>query len=84
MPVWWRWYYYICPVSWTLYGLVISQYGDMDDMLDNGVTVKQFLKSYFGFEHKFLGPVAGIVTAFVILFGLIFAVSIKVFNFQKR
>ncbi|RXH69040.1 hypothetical protein DVH24_031373 [Malus domestica] len=71
-------------ISWTLYGLVISQYGDMDDMLDNGVTVKQFLKSYFGFEHKFLGPVAGIVTAFVILFGLIFAVSIKVFNFQKR
>lgn len=78
------WYYWICPVAWTLYGLVASQYGDIDDVLDNGETVKQFLKDYFGFKHDFLGVVAGVVAAFVVLFGLIFAISIKVFNFQKR
>ncbi|KAL6334317.1 hypothetical protein AAG906_014718 [Vitis piasezkii] len=22
IPVWWRWYYWICPVAWTLYGLL--------------------------------------------------------------
>ncbi|KAJ4707956.1 Pleiotropic drug resistance ABC transporter [Melia azedarach] len=27
IPIWWRWYYWICPVSWTLYGLVVSQFG---------------------------------------------------------
>lgn len=84
IPVWWMWYYWICPVAWTLYGLVASQYGDIDDVLDNGETVKQFLKDYFGFKHDFLGVVAGVVAAFVVLFGLIFAISIKVFNFQKR
>ncbi|BFG24580.1 hypothetical protein CerSpe_108540 [Prunus speciosa] len=84
IPVWWIWYYWICPVAWTLYGLVASQYGDIDDVLDNGETVKQFLKDYFGFKYDFLGVVAGVVAAFVVLFGLIFAISIKVFNFQKR
>ncbi|KAK2651443.1 hypothetical protein Ddye_011299 [Dipteronia dyeriana] len=22
--VWWRWYYWMCPVAWTLYGLIVS------------------------------------------------------------
>ncbi|KAK8595741.1 hypothetical protein V6N12_064251 [Hibiscus sabdariffa] len=29
IPVWWRWYYWFCPISWSLYGLIASQYGDM-------------------------------------------------------
>uniref|UniRef100_A0A804MZ33 ABC transporter domain-containing protein n=1 Tax=Zea mays TaxID=4577 RepID=A0A804MZ33_MAIZE len=27
IPVWWRWYYWANPVSWTLYGLLTSQFG---------------------------------------------------------
>ncbi|KAF3673549.1 Pleiotropic drug resistance protein 3 [Capsicum annuum] len=30
MPIWWRWYYWACPVAWTLYGLVASQFGDIE------------------------------------------------------
>ncbi|KAH7846186.1 hypothetical protein Vadar_010894 [Vaccinium darrowii] len=40
IPVWWRWYVYVCPVSWTLYGLVASQLGDIQDRLDTGETVE--------------------------------------------
>lgn len=35
---WWVWYIYICPVFWTLYGLVTTQLGNvMETMtLQNG------------------------------------------------
>ncbi|XP_074275947.1 pleiotropic drug resistance protein 1-like [Silene latifolia] len=87
IPIWWRWYYYICPVSWTLYGLVASQFGDIQETLvDNpeNVTVEEFIRNYFGFHHDFLGEVAAIVAGFAVLFAFIFAFSVKTFNFQKR
>ncbi|XP_027084814.1 pleiotropic drug resistance protein 1-like [Coffea arabica] len=85
IPVWWRWYYYICPVAWTLYGLVVSQFGDIEEkMLDTNQTVQQFIRSYFGFRHDFVGYVAVIIVGVATLFTFIFAFSIKVFNFQKR
>lgn len=52
--------------------------------LENGQRVEEFVKSYFGFEHDFLGVVAIVVAGFSLLFALIFAFGIKVFNFQKR
>ncbi|XP_058208544.1 pleiotropic drug resistance protein 1-like isoform X1 [Rhododendron vialii] len=84
IPVWWRWYTKICPVAWTMYGLVASQFGDINHKLDTGETVKEFIDSYFGFKHDFLGFVALIIVGFAVLFGFIFAFSIRAFNFQKR
>lgn len=84
IPIWWRWYYYICPVAWTLYGLVVSQFGDVKEKLESGQTVSEFVSSYFGFDYDFLGFVAVINVGFAVLFGFIFAYSIKAFNFQTR
>ena len=85
IPVWWRWYYWICPVAWTLYGLVTSQFGDIQDtLLDKNQTVEQFLDDYFGFKHDLLGVVAAVVVGFVVLFLFTFAYAIKAFNFQRR
>ncbi|XP_019166107.1 PREDICTED: pleiotropic drug resistance protein 1-like [Ipomoea nil] len=85
MPVWWRWYFWACPVSWTLYGLVASQFGDIESKLrDSDQTVKEFVEDYLGFKHDFLGVVAAVTVAFPVLFGFIFAFAIKAFNFQKR
>ncbi|KAK4359611.1 hypothetical protein RND71_021840 [Anisodus tanguticus] len=84
IPLWWRWYYYICPVSWTLYGLVASQFGDLRDELEENETVEQFVRSYFGFESDFVPYVAIIIIGFCVLFGFTFAFSIKAFNFQRR
>nr|KJB56640.1 hypothetical protein B456_009G129000 [Gossypium raimondii] len=86
MPVWWRWYYWICPVSWTLYGLLVSQFGDINELLEDGnnETVKQYLRNYYGFRHDYLGLVAAVIISFAVLFGTIFAVAIKMFNFQRR
>ncbi|XP_059296982.1 pleiotropic drug resistance protein 1-like isoform X2 [Lycium ferocissimum] len=84
IPLWWRWYYYICPVSWTLYGLVASQFGDLTDELEDNETVEQFVRSYFGFDSDFLPYVSIIIIGFCVLFGFTFAFSIKAFNFQRR
>ncbi|KAL9671914.1 hypothetical protein QQ045_009487 [Rhodiola kirilowii] len=85
IPAWWTWYYWICPTAWTLYGMVGSQYGDITSLMtDNNQTVKDFVDSYFGFQHDFLGVVAVVIVAFTVLFAFIFAFSIKAFNFQKR
>ncbi|KAJ6934324.1 pleiotropic drug resistance protein 1-like [Populus alba x Populus x berolinensis] len=84
IPVWWRWYAWICPVSWTLYGLVSSQFGDIKENLDTGETVEDFVRSYFGFKHELLGVAAAAVFGFATIFGLTFIMSIKFFNFQRR
>ncbi|KAA8541857.1 hypothetical protein F0562_023009 [Nyssa sinensis] len=85
IPIWWRWYYWACPVSWTLYGLVASQFGDITEQLGTEQqTVEEFVRGYFGFRHDFLGAVAGVVIGFTVLFAFIFAFSIRAFNFQRR
>ncbi|MFQ6639022.1 hypothetical protein Gotur_014678 [Gossypium turneri] len=86
IPVWWRWYYWICPVSWTLYGLFVSQFGDINELLEDGnnETVKQYLRNNYGFRHDYLGLVAAVIMCFAVLFGTIFAVAIKMLNFQRR
>lgn len=86
MPVWWRWYSWVCPVAWTLYGMIASQFGDIDDkkLSDVQVTVKKFVEDYFGFEHHNVWIAGSSVAGFTVLFAYTFAYSIKSFNFQRR
>ncbi|KAL6556565.1 transcription factor [Orobanche gracilis] len=85
IPVWWRWYYWATPLAYTLYGFIITQYGDIQDVMEGtDQTVEDFLRSYFGFKKDMLGLVAGVLLGFVALFTIIFAYSIKTFNFQRR
>ncbi|PHT49414.1 Pleiotropic drug resistance protein 3 [Capsicum baccatum] len=84
MPIWWRWYYWACPVTWTLYGLVASQFGDIETQLTHDESVEEFLRRYFGYKRDFLGVVAGVLVAYAVVFAFIFAFAIKAFNFQRR
>ncbi|KAK9087790.1 hypothetical protein Syun_030184 [Stephania yunnanensis] len=50
IPPWWRWYIHASPIAWTINGLVTSQLGDIDELIEIPgstlkPTVKQFLKS---------------------------------------
>ncbi|KAI7742385.1 hypothetical protein M8C21_015295, partial [Ambrosia artemisiifolia] len=62
IPIWWRWYYWGSPVAWTLYGLITSQVGQNEDLVEvpgaGSVPVKEFIKDHMGFEYDFLGYVA--------------------------
>ncbi|XP_061353915.1 pleiotropic drug resistance protein 1-like isoform X2 [Gastrolobium bilobum] len=85
IPVWWRWYYWACPLAWTIYGLVTSQYGDITNMMESeNMSVQEFIRNYFDFKHDFIGVCAVVVFGTGVLFAFIFAVSIKIFNFQRR
>ncbi|XP_057454232.1 pleiotropic drug resistance protein 1-like [Lotus japonicus] len=85
IPVWWRWYYWACPVAWTIYGLVASQFGNITHIMESeNVSVQDFIRSYFGIRHDFVGVCAVVVSGIALLFAFIFAISIKLFNFQQR
>ncbi len=89
MPPWWKWYYYLSPVAWTLYGLVVSQLGDITTPFiaagyPADTTVQGYLESYFDFKHSMVGVCVAVLLGFICLFWLVFAASIKYLNFQKR
>lgn len=86
IPIWWRWYYWLNPVAWSLYGLVTSQYGDLEGTFGdaNGESIKDYLLWYFGFKKDFLKVVAAVVLGFSLFFAFIFILSIKVVNYQSR
>ncbi|KAB2636439.1 pleiotropic drug resistance protein 1-like [Pyrus ussuriensis x Pyrus communis] len=84
IPIWWRWYYWACPMDWTLYGLATSQFGDIQDKVETGETVEEFMRQYIGFKQEFIRVVAAVVVGFTLLFALIFALSIKKLSFQRR
>ncbi|CAN1134900.1 ABC transporter G family member 39 [Linum perenne] len=88
IPIWWRWYYWCSPVAWTLYGMVTSQVGDKDNLVEipgaPSMRMKEFLQKGMGFEHSFLPAVAVAHLVFVCLFFFVFAFGIKYLNFQRR
>ncbi|XP_026404553.1 ABC transporter G family member 32-like [Papaver somniferum] len=89
IPIWWRWYYWADPMSWTLYGLLTSQYGDVHDQVKlsdgvHSVPISQFLREEFGFRHDYVGIAGIVVVGFCVFFATIFAFAVKSFNFQRR
>ena len=77
------------PVTWSLYGLVVSNLGDYDDRIvalaDGGtLTVPQFLEDRFGYKHAWEGWVVIVLAAFVALFWGMGALAFKKLNFQQR
>ncbi|KAI4352597.1 hypothetical protein L6164_006833 [Bauhinia variegata] len=88
IPIWWRWYYWASPVAWTIYGLVTSQVGDKTSPVqvpgEGFISVKEYLEKHMGYKYDFLGVVAAVHIAFVVLFLFVFAHGIKFLNFQKR
>ncbi|XP_028778960.1 ABC transporter G family member 29-like isoform X2 [Neltuma alba] len=89
IPKWWSWYCWICPVAWTIYGLIVSQYGDVEDRIevpgmDNGQPIKEFIQSYFGYDPNFMGPIAAVLVGFTVFFAFMFAFCIQFLNFQTR
>ncbi|XP_057840546.2 ABC transporter G family member 36 [Cryptomeria japonica] len=89
IPKYWIWYYWICPVAWSVYGLIISQYGDVTDLIEvdgkkPGQPLNQYVEETFGFNKDFMGPVVAVLVLFTAFFAFMFGFCIKVLNFQNR
>ncbi|XP_015873783.3 ABC transporter G family member 31 [Ziziphus jujuba] len=87
IPGWWVWFYYICPVGWTLKGVISSQLGDLEDQIVGPGfkgTIKHYLDEHLGFSSGAVTSSIAALLAFNVLFFGVFAASVKVLNFQKR
>lgn len=85
----WLQMYYLNPVSWTLYGLVASNVGDVNSLItlngsDQAIPVTQFLRERFDYRHDFLGWVVLILLGWIVVLWMMGAYAFKRFNFQKR
>ncbi|KAD4889306.1 hypothetical protein E3N88_21379 [Mikania micrantha] len=89
IPGWWIWYYWICPMAWTVYGCIVSQYHDANhEIIVPGMTTNPsmtgYIKDYYGFELDFMGPVAAVLVGFCVFFALLYATFLRTLNFQMR
>ncbi|GLT32733.1 hypothetical protein SLA2020_073780 [Shorea laevis] len=87
IPGWWIWLYYLTPTSWSLRGMLTSQYGDIQKkILVFGETksVAAFLKDYFGFQHHQLPLTAVVLILFPLAYAFLFAFCVGKLNFQRR
>lgn len=87
IPKWWNWCYWICPGSWSLRGLLTSQYGDIDKEIvafGERKAINTFLGNYFGYHSADTIVVAFVLIAFPLVFASIFAYSMAKLNFQRR
>lgn len=76
-------------MSWTTHGLVSSQFGDKDTIVEIlglgfSIPLKTLIKEVLDFDYDFLPVVAIAHVGWVLLFLFVFAYGIKFFNFQKR
>ncbi|KAK2973178.1 hypothetical protein RJ640_009808 [Escallonia rubra] len=87
IPKWWLWLYYLTPTSWTLNGMLTSQYGDVDSeilVFGEKKTVASFIRDYFGFHHDQLPIVALVLILYPLLFAFLFAYGTAKLNFARR
>ncbi|XP_038716809.1 LOW QUALITY PROTEIN: ABC transporter G family member 31-like [Tripterygium wilfordii] len=87
IPKWWAWCYYISPIAWTLRGIVSSQLGDVESMIEEPEftgTVKAYLEANLGYGPGMIGVSVVVLVGFCLLFFSIFVLSVKLLNFQKR
>ncbi|CAI9108679.1 OLC1v1008345C1 [Oldenlandia corymbosa var. corymbosa] len=87
IPTWWKWLYYLNPTSWTLKGMLVSQYGDIVQntlVFGKNITVTGFLTEYFTFHHHDLPIIAIMLVLYPIVFAWLFVFFISKLHFQKR
>ncbi|CAH8345663.1 unnamed protein product [Eruca vesicaria subsp. sativa] len=73
-------------LAWTLYGIITSQVGDKDTIVQiadvGDMSLRTFLKDVF--EHDSLPVVPSVHMEYILLFVYFFAYGIKFLNFQKK
>ncbi|KAK6285964.1 hypothetical protein POUND7_012143 [Theobroma cacao] len=87
LPKWWVWCYWIAPSSWTLRGLLTSQYGDIKQEIiafGERKTISAFLEGRYGFKHHDLSITAILLIAYPLFSASVFTYFMAKLNFQKR
>ncbi|KAK4852681.1 hypothetical protein QYF36_026139 [Acer negundo] len=57
IPRWWIWFYYICPVAWTMQGVITSQLGNVETIIKQPGfkgSVKVYLDVNLGYDYGYV------------------------------
>ncbi|KAK9066226.1 hypothetical protein SSX86_013547 [Deinandra increscens subsp. villosa] len=89
IPKWWVWYYWISPLGWTVYGFMVSQYHDVETKIrvlgmTNEMPMNSYIEHHYGFRPDYMGVVAAVLVGFCLLFASVYAISLRILNFQMR
>ncbi|VAI77417.1 unnamed protein product [Triticum turgidum subsp. durum] len=88
IPKWWIWYYWICPLAWTVYGLIVTQYGDLEETISvpgqSNQTISYYITHHFGYHRSFMAVVAPVLVLFAVFFAFMYALCLKKLSFQQR
>jgi CDR ABC transporter len=71
-----------------VYGLIVSQYMDLDEIIEvpgeGRQPIKHYITNYYGYHADFMPVVAVVLIAFCVFFAFMYAYCIKKLNFQQR
>ncbi len=85
---WWIWAYYLNPMTWTTYGLVASQLGDLPNLVAQPdgslISIADYVRTALGFEHYYIGWCVLISFGWCFFFRVVSAISLQYLNFQTR
>ncbi|XP_020575297.1 ABC transporter G family member 42-like [Phalaenopsis equestris] len=88
IPVWWIWYSWICPVSWSLYGLIVTQYSDIHDKIkvpgEEDQQIRDYVMNHFGYRDDYQGLMIVVLVGFTVFFAFMYTYCIRSLNFQQR
>ncbi|PKU71423.1 ABC transporter G family member 38-like [Dendrobium catenatum] len=88
IPKWWVWYYWCCPVAWTLYGLIVTQYSDMYELVkvpgQADQAIRDIVMNHYGYRDDYIGIMIAVLIGFTVLFAFTYTYSIRTLNFQQR
>ncbi|WIA42005.1 hypothetical protein OEZ86_009302 [Tetradesmus obliquus] len=88
MPSYWRWLNRLVPTTWVLYGLGVSQLGDVTNQLvqfaGRRMPVSSFTKMLFDFDYDMRWWCLAIVFGYVVFFRVTSILALKYMNFLKR
>lgn len=75
-------------MTWTTYGLVVSQLGDVEDMIPqpdgSQISIADYVSTELGFQHYYVGWCVLIAVGFCLVFRVVVALSLQYLNFQTR
>jgi len=85
---WWIWAYYFNPVTYVMYGCIVTQLGDVETRISDDFpqqrTVKQYLEDQYWYYYDMRGPLVGILLGFITFVRLLSALSLYSLNWSKR
>jgi hypothetical protein len=75
-------------LAWTVYGLIVTQYGDLQETIkvpgQGEQKISDYVTQHFGYHRSFMAVVAPVLVLFAVFFAFMYAICIKKLNFQQR